>query len=277
MRILELVVLRGIGNIKGASKAVAEVVRRSRLKSLAVVHESLDAVGVLGTCELVGGSLYALDNRNRKIALVEVCVNVQHLNSLLACLLRGGVHSVALLPEELTGSEEGTSGLLPTNDRAPLIVELGKVAVGVDNVSVMLAEESLGSRTNAKLLGELFCAAVSYPCNLGSKARNVILLLLEKRFGNEHRHIYVLVTELLESGVKDSLNILPDSVAVGANDHTSLYAGVVDKIGLLYDVGVPFCEVLVHRGDLCDELLVVLCHTFICILSKDCNILHYII
>ena len=42
------------------------------------------------------------------------------------CLLGSSVHSMTLLPEEFTRAQEGTRGLFPTYDRAPLVVVLGQ-------------------------------------------------------------------------------------------------------------------------------------------------------
>jgi len=74
----------------------------------------------------------------------------------------------------------------------------------------------------------------------------VIGFLLQKRLGNEHRHIYVLVTELLELGVKDALDIFPNCVSVGADDHTSLNTRIVNQLRLLNDVGIPLGKICFH-------------------------------
>ena len=99
----------------------------------------------------------------------------------------------------------------------------------------MFTEKSLGGRAYAKALAELLLTAVSYPCNLRSKSFNVILLLLKKRFGNEHRHIYVFVTKLLEASVKNLLDVFhsihymqplfvkmnPDVVGIAENEEAA--------------------------------------------------------
>ena len=110
----------------------------------------------------------------------------------------------------------------------------------------MLTEKSLGCRTNAKPVLELFVSAVSYPRNFRRKAFNVVFFFLQKALGDKHRHADILVTQCLETSVKVFLNVLPDSVAIRSDDHTALYAGVLDKLCFLADVGVPFCKVFVH-------------------------------
>ena len=88
----------------------------------------------------------------------------------------------------------------------------------------------------------------------------MILLLLQQAFGNEHRHIDILMPQCLEARVKVVLNVLPDRVAVGSDDHTSAHAGVVHKLRLFHHVGIPLRKVHVHRRDLLHHFLVVLSH-----------------
>ena len=171
------------------------------------------------------------------------------------------MHGVTLLPQELARAKEGTGGFLPTNYRAPLVIYLGQISVRLDYICIVLAEERLRGRTHAQPLGQLLLAAHSYPRNLGSKALNVVLLLLEERLGNEHGHIYVFYAGLLEPAVKYALDVLPYSISVGTDDHASLDAGVVNEVGLLYNIGVPFRKILVHRGYLLNELFLrITCH-----------------
>ena len=174
--------------------------------------------------------------------------------------LSGSVHSVTLLPEEFSGAKEGTCGLFPSYYGAPLVINLGEVSIGFDNVCIMLTEESFGGRSDAKTLGESFLASHCNPSNLRSKALYVILFLFEERFGNKHRHINIFNACFLESCVENLLYILPDSVAVGANDHTTLYAGIINKVGFLNDVGIPFSKILIHRGDFGNQLFIIFCH-----------------
>jgi hypothetical protein len=50
---------------------------------------------------------------------------------------------MSLLPEKFSATKEGTSSLFPSYDATPLVIELGKIAIGTDYISVMLTEESL--------------------------------------------------------------------------------------------------------------------------------------
>ena len=164
---------------------------------------------------------------------------------------------MTFLPEEFTCTKERTCCFFPSYNGAPLVIELREVAIGLDNIGKMLAEKSFGCRTNAKLFRKRFASAECYPCNFGSKAFDVVFFLLEKRFGNEERHINVLYAVFLELCVKNLLNVFPDSIAIGANYHTSFYAGIVYKVCFLTDIRVPFGKVFIHRSNVTDKFLIV--------------------
>ena len=156
------------------------------------------------------------------------------------------MHGVSLLPQELRGAEEGAGGLFPSYDVTPLIIKLRKVAVGMNNTLIVLAEKCLRGRTNYKSLGKSVLPAYGYDRALGRKSRNVILFLLKQGFGNKHWHINVLVSELFKSRVKIVLNILPNSVSVRTDHHTALYARIVYQLRLFYYVRIPLRKINVH-------------------------------
>ena len=116
----------------------------------------------------------------------------------------------------------------------------------MDYVRVVLAEESLRSRADAKSVLKLLITAVSYPCNLRSKALNVILFLLEKALRDEHRHTNILVTCSLEHTVEDTLHILPYSVAIRTYYHTALNTCIFYQLCFFADICVPLSKILVH-------------------------------
>ena len=60
---------------------------------------------------------------------------------------------------------------------------------------------------------------------------------------------------LLELGVHDALDVLPDGVAIGAQDGEALDTGVLHQLRLAADVGVPLGEIVLHAGDLLYLLL----------------------
>ena len=144
---------------------------------------------------------------------------------------------------------EGTAGLLPAQHAAPLVVQLGQIPPGVDDVPVVLAEQGLAGGPDAQPLLQLLAAAGGHPGALGGKALHVVLLLLEEALGDQHGHVHVLVAGLLELVVQHPLDVLPDGVAVGAVDEDALDAGVVDELRLGAHVGEPLGKIHVPGGD----------------------------
>ena len=127
----------------------------------------------------------------------------------------------------------------------------------MNDILIVLAEQRLRGRTDAETLGKRILSADGHPCALGSKALHMVLFPLKQALGNKHRHIDVFMSEPLEAGIHVLLHILPDRIAVGANDHTSLYPGIVGKLCLFHHVGIPLSKIHVHGGDLLYHFFIV--------------------
>ena len=237
--------------------AVAEVVARAALQSNAVVHHRLNGVGRHSACKLFFLGLLAGHSRNGEHVLVELLVGVQHAHGLFHGLFCGFVHGVAFLPQELGGAQERTRRFLPAHNGAPLVVELRQVAVRVDDLLVMLAEENFTRRAYAQALTQLLAAAFRYPGHFRRKALYVVFFLLQEGFRDEQRHVNVLVTRRLKAIVQFMLNVFPDRVAVRLDDHAAFYAGVIHQLGFFNNIGVPFGKVNVHGSDVVDHLLLI--------------------
>ena len=128
----------------------------------------------------------------------------------------------------------------------------------MDNIAVMLAEQRLRGRTDAVALLQLIIAAHRDPRALRREALDVILLLLQQRFRDQHGHINILCTRLLKLRIQKLLDILPDRVAIGTVNEHSLDGGVVDQLRLFAHIGVPLGKIDLHIRDLLD--LLILCH-----------------
>ncbi|MPM91815.1 hypothetical protein SDC9_138949 [bioreactor metagenome] len=126
----------------------------------------------------------------------------------------------------------------------------------------MLAEKRLRCRTNAQALLKLLAAALSNPGNLGRKAFDMFFFLIKQRFRDEHRHIYIAMPRFFKHPVKYRLDVFPDSVSVGADDHASFNTGIIYEVGLFHNVGVPLRKVLLHRSYFFDGSFSLLCHSF---------------
>ena len=246
-------------NAIGLCEVVAEVVAGAGLEGAAVVHQGLDGVGRDGTCKFLLVGLSALDGGDGQILRAEIRIDVQHLLGPGLRLLGGRVDSVALLPHEFTGAEEGTGLLLPAHDAAPLVVDLGQVAVGLDLTAVEIAEQGLRGRTDAGALVELLGTARGDPGDLGGKALDQVLLLVEQALRDQQGQIDVLYADRLKPRVQVLLYSLPDRVARGLVDHEALDIGIGDQACLDADVCIPLCKVLIHRRDLGDQFFL-FCH-----------------
>ena len=273
IHVLEGVVLVGELHVECACKAVTEVMRRTGLQCLAVVHHCLDGVGILCTCETLLVGLLTLEHRDCQVILAERCVDAQHTHGLLARFLLGCMDGVTLLPPELTRTQERTGGLLPADNRAPLVVQLRQVTPGTDDLGVVLAEQGLGGRTDAQTLLELLRTAVGNPGALGCEALDVVSFLEQQGFRDKDGHCHVLVTGLLEHAVQSLLDVLPQSLCVGAHDDAALDRRVIDHFRLLDDVGIPLGEIHVHRRDFRYQFLLIchLCNHLFCLFRWVCS------
>ena len=124
----------------------------------------------------------------------------------------------------------------------------------------VVAEQRLAGGAHAQALFQLVQAAVGDPGHLGGKALHVVLLLLEQALGDEDGHGHVLMAGGLEHAVQDVGDVLPDGVAVGAQDHAALHAGIVHQLRLEAHVGVPLGKILVDGGDGLHQFLLLFAH-----------------
>ena len=272
---LQLVLPVGIGDVKGLGEAVAEVVAGAALQGHAVVHHGLDGIGGLGPGELLLLGLLAHHRGDGQSLPVEVLVHLQNGEGELLGLLGGLVHGVALLPQKFRGAQEGPGGLFPAHHAAPLVVQLGQVPVGVDNLLIVLAEQSLAGGAHKQALGQLLAAALGDHGALGGKALHVVLFLLQQAFGDEHGHVHVLHAQLFKAPVQVRLHVFPQGIAVGLDDHAALHAGIVHQLGLFHHVGVPLGEVFLHGGDVLHHLFL-LCHKKQVLSGRFRFFVHYI-
>ena len=203
--------------------------------------------------------------------LAEIGVAVQLLLGLGLGLLGGLVDGVALLPPELAGAQEGAGGLFPPHHAAPLVVQHGQVAVALQHMGKVVAEQRLAGGAHSQALLQRLAAAHRYPGHFGGKALHQLGLLFQQAFGHQHGQGHVLVAGGLEAGVQVFLDVLPQGVAVGAQHHKALNAGILHQLGLFADVGVPLGKVDLLRGDRLDQLFLVVCHDKLLTLSRPCG------
>ena len=214
-----------------------------------VLHHALDGIGGLSAGELLLVGLAALHHRHGQRVLAHVGVAVQLLLRFRHGLLGGLMDGVTLLPPELTAAQEGAGGLFPADDAAPLVVQHGQLAPAVQYMSPVIAEHGLGGGSESQTLLQLLAAAVGDPRHLGGEALHQFAFLLQQALRDQHRHRHIDVTCLFEFIVHVLLDILPDGVAIRAQDQKALDAGIVHQLRLQADIGVPFGKILLHGSD----------------------------
>ena len=227
---------------------------RAALQGLAVLHHGLDGVGRLRTGKLFLVGLAALQHGDAQVMLGKVSVAVQLLLGLGLGLLGGLMDGMTLLPPELTG------GFLPADNAAPLVVQHRQITVGVQHMAEMVAEHRLAGGAHRKALLQRVAAAGRDPRNLGGKAVDQLALLLEQALGDQYGHRHILMAGRLEAGVQILLDILPDGVAIGAQHHKALDAGILYQLRLGADVGIPLGKVDLLCGDRLNHLFLIVRH-----------------
>ena len=261
-RVFQLVVSVRELDAVGLGELGAEVMAGAGLEGPAVVHQGFDGIGGCGAGKFFLVGLAALDHRDGQVFRAEVRVDVQHLLGAGLGLFHGGVDRMAFLPHEFTGTEEGTGLLLPADDRTPLVVYLGQVAVGLDVGPEEIRENGLGSGTDAEALLQGLAAACGDPGHLGGEAVDQIAFLGHQVLGDQKGHVDILNACLLEAGVQKVLDRFPEGVARGLIDKEALDVGIGYQTGLDHHVCIPLCEILIHGCDFGYQFFL-FCHLFL--------------
>ena len=80
----------------------------------------------------------------KKAELIEYSsVKVQHLKGSFFGFFCCGMGCMAFLPEEFSGAQERSGLFFPADNRAPLIVAFGQIAVRLDVICIEVAEQCL--------------------------------------------------------------------------------------------------------------------------------------
>src|SRR5581483_6975513 len=160
------------------------------------------------------------------------------------------VGSVTFLPKEFRGSQEETRAQLPPHHIRPLVDEHRQVAPALNPLTKEVAHYGLGSRADDVGLFQNFAARDRHYGQLRREALNVFRFALEETLRNQQREVDVLVAAGLEPVVQLALEQLPDSVAVGLDDHTAFDdLGGLRHVALKDDVLVPSRKILAPRSD----------------------------
>ncbi len=167
------------------------------------------------------------------------------VSSSASCSVAWGM---TFLPQELGRAQEQPRAQLPAHDVAPLVDEHGQVAVGANPLAVHMADDRLRCRAHHQRLIQLLAAADRDDGQLRRKALDVLGLLLQEAHRDEEREVRVDVAGVLEAPVERGLDVFPEGVAVGPDDHAALDRRIVGQLGLLHDIGIPARVIFAARG-----------------------------
>ena len=130
----------------------------------------------------------------------------------------------------------------------PLVQLDGKVSVGLDPLGVGRVHHCLAGWPHRYGLGQVRVPGLGHPGNLGGEVGDVVLLLLQGSVGHEDGEITILDSELLDLGVEEVPDGLPDSEGPGTEDVAAGDVVVLHHLGLGEDLGVPVGQVLLLLG-----------------------------
>jgi len=157
---------------------------------------------------------------------------------------------VAFLPKELGGAKEHAGAQLPAHHVGPLVQEQRQVAIALDPFGEEVADDGFRSRTDHVRLFKLLAARDGDDSEFGGEAFHMLGLFFEEAFRNEEREVGVLMAGGLEAGVEFSLQIFPNGIAVGFDDHAAFHdLGRFGHVALENGVLIPGGEILRARSD----------------------------
>ena len=204
----------------------------ARLQAFAVVHHRLHAVGGHRARKLFLFRLFARNHGDRQAVFGKFFIDLQHALRLFLRLFGARMGGMPLLPEKFAGAKKRPRRLFPAHNVAPLIDFKRQIAVGLYPFGIHRPENRLGSGTDRQRLGKLFSARDGHHGDLGGKPFDVFRLLGEKAHGDQQGKIGVFHALRLKPPVELPLNIFPDRIPVGTDDHRALDGAVIDQLGL---------------------------------------------
>ena len=277
--IVALAILINESHVEGPTEVLTQEVRGTSLQSLTILHHRLDRIGIQGTCETLRGRFHTLDHRHSHVVLGEVGIDSLHTLCLFLSLLTSGVSGVALLPKELSRTEEQACTHLPTHHVSPLVTQDRQVPIRLDPVAVCIPDNGLRSRSDDQLLLQFrsgidhdtrsiligFQAIVSHHCALLSESLDMLRLFAEERFRDQQGEIGVDMACLLEFIIEYALHLFPNRIAIGLDHHATTHSGVLSQISLDNQILIPLRVIHTPGG----KFFQLFCH-FLLIVSLLC-------
>lgn len=248
------------GNVKHLGKVLTQAMGGGSLDtSTSGRNETLNGGGEQSTGKLLLLGLLTLDDGHSQQLAVDLLVVVENGHDLVLGLLEGQVSSVALLPQELSSSQEGLGVLeLPSHNRVPLVELERQVSVRSHPLGVVGVHDGLGGGSNGDGLLEVGVTGLGDPRDLRGKTLDVVLLLLQNSGRHKHGEVGVLDAQLLDLDVEPLLDLLPHKVGGGSHDVAAGHVVVVQHLSLGDNLLVPSGEVVLLVDGDSDQHVVVL-------------------
>lgn len=143
-------------DVEHLTEVLAQAMGGTTLNTTASCRDvTLNGSGVETTSKFLFLGLLALDHGNGKKLGVNIGIPVKNLQHFFPGSILSQVGSVALLPQELTSTQERLGVLeLPSDDGVPLVQAQGQITVTANPLGVVGVHNSLGCRTDSNLLLE---------------------------------------------------------------------------------------------------------------------------
>ena len=248
--------------VEGLGEVLTEEMGGTGLQGLTVLHHSLNTIRIECSGEALVRRLDTFDDRNSHYVLRKVRIDIEHLSCVVLGFLFGSMGGVSLLPEELSRTQEKTRTHLPTHDVTPLVTEDRQVAIGRDPVLIGGPDDGLGGRTDDEFFLEFRLRVYDHAATVGivhqtmvghngalfGKALYVLRFAAKERLRDEEREIGVFDTFLFEPTVELRLNLFPDRIAVGLDDHTAADRTLLRQVGLNDQFVIPLRVILASRS-----------------------------
>mmetsp|Transcript_59658 Transcript_59658/g.141135 ORF Transcript_59658/g.141135 Transcript_59658/m.141135 type:complete len:405 (+) Transcript_59658:792-2006(+) len=224
-------------------KVLAQQMRGGPLDRASVGGDkTLNGGGHIASRKLLLLGLLALHDRDGKELFIDACVEVENRVHLSQRLFACGVGGVPFLPQELASADEGGGVLeFPANHIAPLVEFEGEVSVRPDPVGEVGVHDRLRSGADGDGFLQVGLARLCDPGNFCGEALDVLLLLLQRRLGDEAGKVAgVHIQVFLDTGGEPVLDLLPDLERPRTEDVAAGDVVVVgDHLGLSHELREP--------------------------------------
>ena len=235
-------------HVERLAEVLPQIVTGARLQRQPVLHHAFDRVAAQRPGKLLRPRLHALDHRHRHDVFRHFGVDIQDPQHFLHGLGVVRMRRMPFLPEELRSSQEHARAQFPAHDVGPLVHQDRQIAPALNPLREEMADDGLRSRPDHVRLFQFLAARDGHHGQFRREPFHVLGLFFQETLRNQQREVNVLVPQSFEAAVEFTLQVLPNRVAVGLDDHAALDdLGGFRHISLQDDVLIPGGEILLAR------------------------------